>query len=344
MPKEKSGKKPSLPMIRLILVSPVVEELERRRFDIRPVLESFSITRENFFNPDFWVPAAKMYGLFEAFAELTNDPYFGVRQGELLNPWDWSPTARAAQKSANVVEFLLYFMADSQEDVNACDYSLNTSGGRTTLHERRLSDGGTLPRHNDGYTITYLLSMIRGAVGKAWNGNSVLAQVCDPGVIPPGYLGIRSAKTDTLGARITFPTDWLLLPFGSDSRQQNSGLATAKKSPLPNIVDAFQFSISPHIHEPGLNTEQAAELCGMSKRTLARKLSNRGTSCYKEISLMRQKRAEQQLRETDHSISEIGASVGYPDPVVFSRAFKRWTGCSPRNFRESVSTSDSGDA
>jgi AraC-like DNA-binding protein len=323
-------------MIRLILVAPVVSELDRRRFDIQPVLKSFSITLGNIQDPDFWVPAAKMYRLFEAFAELTQDPYFGVRQGELLNPWDWSPTARAAENSANVVEFLLLFMADTQDDVNSCEYSLTTFGERTTLHERRLSDGGTVPRHNDGYTVTYLLSMIRGAVGDSWNGKNVLAHVCDPGVIPPGYLDIRIAKTDTLGASISFPSNWLLLPFGSKPRHQTSRSQISKKTPLLNIVEAFQFSITPHIHESALNTERAAELCGMSKRTLARKLRNRGTSCYRQICLLRQERAEQQLRETKLGIARIGASVGYPDPVVFSRAFKRWTGQSPSEFRTAI--------
>lgn len=232
-----------------------------------------------------------------------------------------------------MVEFLLRFMADSQQDVNSCDYSLNTVGDRTTLHERRRSDGSILPRHNDGYTVTYLLSILRGAVGESWNGKHVMAQVCDPGVIPPGYLGIRTAKTDTLGALISFPAHWLLLPFGSSAKPEDPIPNRIGSSPLTSIVDAFQFAISSHIHESNLDTERAAELCGMSKRTLARKLSNRDTSCYREICRMRQERAEQQLRETKLSITRIGASVGYPDPAVFSRAFKRWTGKSPREFR-----------
>ena len=224
-------------------------------------------------------------------------------------------------------------MADSQEDVNSCDYSLSTTGNRTTLHERRQSDGGILPRHNDGYTVTYLLSILRGAVGTSWKGKSVLAQVCDPGVIPPDYLGIRTAETDTLGARISFPAHWLLLPFGSNAMPEKSIPKPVGITPLTSIVDAFQFAISSHIHESGLDTNRAAELCGMSKRTLARKLSIRGTSCYREICRLRQDRAAQQLRETKLSVARIGASVGYPDPVVFSRAFKRWTGKSPREFR-----------
>jgi AraC-like DNA-binding protein len=41
------------------------------------------------------------------------------------------------------------------------------------------------------------------------------------------------------------------------------------------------------------------------------------------------------LKENRHSISEIGSIVGYEDPSAFSRAFRRQSGCSPREWRRS---------
>jgi AraC-like DNA-binding protein len=41
------------------------------------------------------------------------------------------------------------------------------------------------------------------------------------------------------------------------------------------------------------------------------------------------------LKENRHSISEIGSIVGYEDPSAFSRAFRRQSGCSPRDWRRS---------
>lgn len=41
------------------------------------------------------------------------------------------------------------------------------------------------------------------------------------------------------------------------------------------------------------------------------------------------------LKENRHSISEIGNIVGYEDPSAFSRAFRRQSGCSPREWRGS---------
>ena len=49
---------------------------------------------------------------------------------------------------------------------------------------------------------------------------------------------------------------------------------------------------------------------------------------------MRKTLAEKELVNTNRHIAEIAAMVGYLDPTVFSRAFKRWTGMAPRDYRK----------
>lgn len=334
----KAKRPPALPVIRLSLLKPVVETLENSHPAIEEVFSEFSIKNENIDDPEFWIPATKLYALVERLAEISGDPYFGVHSGEQMNPWSWSPTANAARTSRTVSEFLIKFMCDSQDDVNSCIYVLNTVNDRTTFREQRVADGGILPQHNDGYTVTYLLAILRGAVGPAWDGSKVVARVCDPEVIPPGYLGIRTAKTDTMGASVSFPTSWLLLPVKPDSNASVDHTVKVTEFPAGNIVDAFRYAVTPYIQEPALGADRAAALCKMSKRTLARRLEARGTTTIQEISRMRRARAEQQLRETGLSIAQIALSVGYPDPVVFSRAFKRWTGLAPSQYRKNSRT------
>jgi len=333
MPGRKRNK-PSLPMVRLILATPLLEDLQAGSFDVQEAIGDFSLKPNDFKDPELWIPAAKMYAMVERFAEISHDPFFGVNSGEKLDPWSWPPMAQAVRHSNSVGEFLLRFMEGTQSDVNSCTYILKSSGDRTTFTESRVTDGGLIPRHNDGYTVTYLLALLRGAVGLLWDGSKVLAHVCDPTVIPPAYLGIRTAKTDTMGASISFPTKWLLVPIAGDSQHALEPADSGRANPIPDIVSAFHYSVGPHIHEFDLDAQRVAELCGLSKRTLARKMKRGGTTVSREISLMRKTRASQLLSETDRSIAEIAAGIGYPDPVVFSRAFKRWTGLSPRDYRK----------
>ncbi len=51
---------------------------------------------------------------------------------------------------------------------------------------------------------------------------------------------------------------------------------------------------------------------------------------------MRKTLAEKELNNSDRKVAEIAAMVGYLDPTVFSRAFKRWTGMAPRDYRKQL--------
>lgn len=327
-------RKPALPVIRLGLVQPLTEELERRRVDYQSVLAEFSLQPEDIGSGEIFVPAPTMYAIVERLAERSGDPYFGASVGQQLDPWSWSPMKNAAGQAHTVGDFLLHFMSDAGQDESSVTFILKTIGDRSTFHERRFSDGGVFPRHNDAFTVTYLLTILRGAVGKRWQGRTVVARLCDPGALPVGYLGIRTAITDTLGPSISFPAGWLTARLAMKSNRTVSPKGSSSSLPASSIVDSFRQVVLPHIHEPDLDVNRAARLCEMSKRTLARRLQQQGTSINGQISNLRRKRAERELRNTDQSVAAIATKVGYLDATVFSRAFKRWTGHSPSQFRQ----------
>jgi AraC-like DNA-binding protein len=68
-------------------------------------------------------------------------------------------------------------------------------------------------------------------------------------------------------------------------------------------------------------------------RTLKRRLADQGTSFSALLDEVRRDRATLLLRAGELSVDEIGARLGYSDPANFARAFRRWTGSSPRAFR-----------
>jgi AraC-like DNA-binding protein len=324
----------ALPLVRLSLVFPLVEELERRKIDSGQVLSKFDLSRQDVTSGDMFVPAPTMYAIVEEIATFSGDPHFGVRVGEQLDPWSWSPLSSAAELSNTVGEFLLRFLINAGDHASSVTYTLESAGKRTTFHERRITDGDLLPRHNDGFTVAFLLSMLSQTIGDPWNGDKVIARVCDPNVVPGGYLGIRVAATDTLGPSITFPSRWLVLPMNIEKTRQSLPHEISKSPPPARAIDAFFQVLQRHIHEFDLTSQRVAEICGINKRTLARRLQARGTSIQQELAVMRKARAEQELQNSDRTVAEIAAMVGYSDPAVFSRAFKRWTGVSPRQFRK----------
>ena len=337
--KHKSTIITALPLIRLNLVFPLVEELERRKLDSRQVLSKFELSSQDVISGDMFVPAPTMYAIVEELAAFSGDLHFGVCVGENLDPWSWSPLSAAAELSNTVGEFLLRFLIDAGDHASSVTYALETTGKRTTFHERRITDGDIFPRQNDGFTVAFLLSMLSQAIGSPWSGGKVIARVCDPSVVPGGYLGIRVAATDSLGPSITFPSKWLVLPMSIEKTRQSLPHEIAKSPPPARAIDAFLQVLQRHIHEFDLTSQRVAEICGINKRTLARRLQARGTSIQQELAELRKARAEQELQNFNRTVTEIAAMVGYADPTVFSRAFKRWTGVSPRQFRKNISKS-----
>lgn len=83
----------------------------------------------------------------------------------------------------------------------------------------------------------------------------------------------------------------------------------------------------------GLNTEQTARRLNVSKITLYRALKKEGVT-YREIrDDRRQELAERLLSHTTLPLIEISMRLGFAGPEVFSRAFKRWTGTPPKDWR-----------
>jgi AraC-like DNA-binding protein len=325
-----------LPLVRLNLVSPLLDHLQQRGVDGGRVLEEQSLTTADIHNSELFVTAPRMYALVEALAEASGDAYFGFRVGEELDPFNWSPLKSAVEASVSLGGTLLRFMENAPQDESSVNYILMVSGGRATFRENRVTDGGIVPRHNDGFTVAYLLTILRRAMRHDWVGAKVIAQVCDTDVIPPGYLGIRVAQHDTLGASISFPASWLLHSMGTESAEEGNAPPESRPLPESSIVLAFRQAIVSHLHKFDLDASRAAQICGMTKRTLSRKLQMKGTTILRELEAMRAHKAKSVLSETDVSIREVAALVGYENPVVFSRAFKRWTGQTPREFRTQV--------
>jgi AraC-like DNA-binding protein len=85
---------------------------------------------------------------------------------------------------------------------------------------------------------------------------------------------------------------------------------------------------------------RVASQCGVSPRTLMRRLKAEGTSYQQLLDEMRQARARWLLEHTAHSIEEIAEALGYVDTSNFSRTVRRWFGCTPRAVREGAKRDD----
>jgi AraC-like DNA-binding protein len=80
---------------------------------------------------------------------------------------------------------------------------------------------------------------------------------------------------------------------------------------------------------------QVGDIAGelnMSERTLQRELKNEGTSFLEISEEWRKTLALALLKNQKMTVNEIAYTLGYQEPNVFRRAFKRWTGKNPKSF------------
>ena len=88
------------------------------------------------------------------------------------------------------------------------------------------------------------------------------------------------------------------------------------------------------------NLEELAEVAGLSRAAFAqkfKKITNDTPAHY--LTRIRIQRAMDLLRSTDHGLETIAENVGYGDSFVFSKAFKRILGVSPKEFRKQLAVS-----
>lgn len=76
------------------------------------------------------------------------------------------------------------------------------------------------------------------------------------------------------------------------------------------------------------------EHVGMSSRTLTRRLSESGVSFRDLIKKTQWEIAKDLLLNSSKSVGEIAFQTGFSEQSAFNRAFKRWTGQSPIEFRK----------
>lgn len=137
---------------------------------------------------------------------------------------------------------------------------------------------------------------------------------------------------------LVFSPDLASLPVASHNitlYQEFERLAQEKLNAL-KATESLENSIKQMLLSSMDNSlptlEQVADQMHCSPRTLQRKLQKEGTNFQLILENIRKDLAIQFLAQQHNKPREVASFLGYADPRVFRRAFKRWTGKSPAAF------------
>ena len=100
-----------------------------------------------------------------------------------------------------------------------------------------------------------------------------------------------------------------------------------------NIVARVREVLAQRLQDREPSQEEVAEILNVSARTLQRKLGDSGTTFKELLDETRRTLALAYLSAPQHSVSEITYLLGFSCSSSFTRAFRRWTGLSPSDWR-----------
>ena len=103
-----------------------------------------------------------------------------------------------------------------------------------------------------------------------------------------------------------------------------------------DIVQRTKAAIIEHLPDGRASDSAIAQSLHMSNRTLQRKLNEKGTTFKKLLTEVRKELALKYIRNNQMTLTELSFQLGFSEMSAFSRAFKQWTGNSPRQYRQSV--------
>ena len=114
---------------------------------------------------------------------------------------------------------------------------------------------------------------------------------------------------------------------------------TVVKTGVHQKVHEVALYLQTHIHE-SVSLEELAQRFFMSRSYLTRSFRNvTGFSVVEYMTYIRIQKAQQLLRESDRSITEIADLCGFGNITYFEKVFKTTTGHTPVQYRKTVDTS-----
>jgi AraC-like DNA-binding protein len=132
-----------------------------------------------------------------------------------------------------------------------------------------------------------------------------------------------------------------LAGVAADRHRRLEALLAATEAVSPTtMTDAVLRTLARMVPAMRPSGERVARAVGMPRRRLHERLVAEGTRYSELLADVRCELARQLLEDTRLPASEIAATLHYSSPGAFSRAFKDWTGRTPRSVRAAAA----GDA
>lgn len=316
----------------------IVDALEAIGADADAALASAGLSRDALRDPNARLPATVAARLWAAAAVCAGDPAFGLRASQFVRPTTFHALGYAVFASATLRDALDRLVRYSHVVTSSRELVLTIDGGIARLSIEGRPSGERPSYEAIDAVMSLIVRTCRSLTDRSFTLSLVEQRRAAPADVTPFERFFRcpvtfSAKVDAL----TIGVDVLDQPLPTANPElalHNDELVRRYLAEMQqgNVVDRARAVLAEG-HGVSATPGRVAAALGMSIRSLQRRLSEHGVSYLSLVQEVRTDLSRAYLLEDRYSVTEIAFRLGFDDASAFSRAFRRWTGLSPTEYR-----------
>lgn len=316
------------------------------------VVESAGATRDQFFaasgldprvleDGNAWLPISTYQHSIDAAISVSGDPAFGLHMGERASTAMFDvlgPLAAHASTLRHCVDTMTRY---SRLVAEGYEPRLHEAGKQASIRFAALRGDLASVRLTAEFAMSALLQMLRQFAGHRAKPSRVSFAYPEPAYVAEYKRVFGDAvRFDQPHTEVSFPQSWLDKPQLYQSPHLYSVLKSQAELSLGRLerdatytarVEQLLSDNSPR----QMTMDEVARELGMSRRSLRRRLEAEDTSFGDLAERNRITTAKRMLENPRRSIQETAFALGFAAPAAFHRAFKRWTGMTPKQYQES---------
>ncbi len=319
----------------------IIDALEERGADGRAIVESVIGRDLPRYDPTERIPAHTVAQLFSAAVKATGDPYIGLSVGAHVRQKTLHALGYALMASSSLRDFSLRLQRYFRLVSHSAEISIEESSGAYSLVVKVTSE--SVCNETEDALISVLVGMMREIYTSQFNPQRVDLRRAEPPDGPGPYEDMYQCpvRFDQTHSTIHIRSEDIDNPLPGASKEiafQNDQIILGYLAKLDrdDIVTQTRMALIEQLSAGNVYKDNIAKRLHMSPRTLQYKLAQAGTSFQDITDETRRDLALRYLDTPDISITQMTFLLGFADTSNFTRAFKRWTGQSPTNYRNQL--------
>lgn len=321
-----------------------VSALEQHGIDGPKFLEQQGVDYEVASDPNYRLPVVIMAQLWHAAVAQTGDKTFGLQAGTLVKPTTFSALGVALWSCCTIRDHFNCLVRYMHVFTNAVDISLEEVGDLIVTTSRLRLEGGRSPASDYAQDAVYaaMITLCRSHYRQDFSMVKLeLTRARPDDVAPYEKLFGCPVSFDNDLSRAWYRRADVDMPIPGCNREIANATEKLVQDYLArldrqseDVQHQVQNVIAKLMPQGDANLERVADVLHMSSRTLHRKLELLHTSFRQEVDSVRHRMALEYMAGSDLSLGDIGFLLGFSSSSNFTRAFRRWTGRTPQEYRQ----------